>query len=146
MKLVSTIILASAMVAAAPSQDIPSLDGPGPRFLSKRDSYHCGLTNYAAPTEGPIGDGIAYLIRGGSNAKCSNAHQCELVSCSYGTGIAICAGSSQYCINSDDIGDAVKAIYSYCGYHGFNGGTSIPAMQVFQQNGNNVLVKGGYRC
>ncbi|KAI2464698.1 hypothetical protein F4781DRAFT_436163 [Annulohypoxylon bovei var. microspora] len=139
MQLITFIIMASSLVAAAPSADIFLLGS------YKRGNNLCGLTNYPKVTEGPIGDGIKYLRKGGSNAKCANANTCKLVSCSYGTGISICAGDSQYCIDSVDIGDAVNNLYAFCGYEGFNGGNVIPAMQVFQQDNNNIIVEG-HKC
>lgn len=77
---------------------------------------------------------------------CSEPGECNRVSCSYGTGVAICASpDTKFCITCEETGFAVDNVYHHCGYDGFDGTHHVPAMQVWKEAGN-VLIKGGYDC
>lgn len=82
----------------------------------------------------------------GNSPLCSNANECNRVSCSYGTGVAICAGTSQYCPSAERTGLLVSKAYNQCGYEKFHEGSYVPAMQVWEGDGNNIIIKGGYDC
>ncbi|KAI9656644.1 MAG: hypothetical protein M1831_004554 [Alyxoria varia] len=152
MQFFTAVVLGAAGLAAA----VPTSSGQS-KPLEKRiaDSSNCGLDMYWSPTQGPIHDAISYLHGDSDNEPPNpfyvNAGECGLISCSYGTGIKVCADKdlspARYPFDPALIGDYVKDTYTDCydSSPSSGSGNTIRAYQRWAE-GFNVLVEGGHDC